>query len=33
MNIGIDKINFYIPNYFIDMVKLAQARQVDLISI
>ena len=29
MNIGIDKINFYIPNYFIDMVKLAQARQVD----
>lgn len=29
MNIGIDKINFYVPNYYIDMAKLAEARQVD----
>ena len=29
MNIGIDKINFYVPKYYVDMVKLAEARQVD----
>ena len=23
MNVGIDKINFYVPPYFIDMVDLA----------
>lgn len=29
MNVGIDKINFYVPPYFIDMVDLAHAREVD----
>ena len=29
MNIGIDKIGFYTPHTFIDMVKLAEARGVD----
>ncbi|MFF5514368.1 hydroxymethylglutaryl-CoA synthase [Staphylococcus capitis] len=29
MNIGIDKINFYVPKYYVDMAKLAEARQVD----
>ncbi len=28
MNVGIDKINFFVP-YFIDMVDLAHAREVD----
>lgn len=29
MNIGIDKINFYVPKYYVDMAMLAEARQVD----
>ena len=29
MNIGIDKISFYVPKYYVDMAKLAEARQVD----
>lgn len=29
MTIGIDKINFYVPKYYVDMAKLAEARQVD----
>ena len=29
MNIGIDKINFYVPKYYVDMAKLAEARHVD----
>ncbi|UGB06515.1 hydroxymethylglutaryl-CoA synthase [Staphylococcus sp. HL28] len=29
MNIGIDKINFYVPKFYVDMSKLAEARQVD----
>ena len=29
MSIGIDKINFYVPKYYVDMAKLAEARQVD----
>ncbi|MBL7573759.1 hydroxymethylglutaryl-CoA synthase [Staphylococcus saccharolyticus] len=29
MNIGIDKINFYVPKYYVDMAKLAGARHVD----
>ncbi|MGX0738771.1 hydroxymethylglutaryl-CoA synthase [Staphylococcus capitis] len=29
MNVGIDKINFYVPKYYVDMAKLAEARQVD----
>ena len=29
VNIGIDKINFYVPKYYVDMAKLAEARQVD----
>ncbi|MFL1625129.1 hydroxymethylglutaryl-CoA synthase [Staphylococcus capitis] len=29
MNIGMDKINFYVPKYYVDMAKLAEARQVD----
>lgn len=29
MNIGIDKINFYVSKYYVDMAKLAEARQVD----
>lgn len=29
MNIGIDKINFYVPKFYVDMAKLAEARQVD----
>ena len=28
MSIGIDKINFYVPKYYVDMAKLAEARQV-----
>lgn len=28
MTIGIDKINFYVPKYYVDMAKLAEARQV-----
>ncbi|MHC5269714.1 hydroxymethylglutaryl-CoA synthase [Enterococcus sp. LJL98] len=29
MNIGIDKINFYVPPYYVDMAELAIARDVD----
>lgn len=29
MTVGIDKINFFVPSYYIDMTELAQARQVD----
>ncbi len=29
MTIGIDKINFYVPKYYVDMAKLAEARQID----
>lgn len=29
MNIGIDKIGFYVPKYYIDMRKLADKREVD----
>ncbi|MBM7709335.1 hydroxymethylglutaryl-CoA synthase [Enterococcus lemanii] len=29
MNVGIDKINFYVPPYYVNMVELAQARAVD----
>lgn len=29
MNVGIDKIDFFVPPYFIDMTDLALARQVD----
>lgn len=29
MNIGIDKIGFYVPKYYIDMRKLAEKRNVD----
>ena len=29
MNVGIDKINFYVPPYYVDMAELAQARKVD----
>lgn len=29
MNVGIDKINFYVPPYYVNMVELAQAREVD----
>ncbi|MBO1198164.1 hydroxymethylglutaryl-CoA synthase [Staphylococcus simiae] len=29
MTIGIDKINFYVPKFYVDMAKLAEARQVD----
>ena len=29
MNVGIDKINFFVPPYYIDMVDLAHARGVD----
>lgn len=29
MNIGIDKIGFYTPNYYVDMEKLAEARGID----
>lgn len=29
MNIGIDKINFYVPPYYVDMAELAMARDVD----
>ncbi len=25
MNIGIDKISFYVPKYYVDMAKLAEA--------
>ena len=32
MNIGIDRINFYVPKYYVDMAKLAEARQVDQIN-
>ena len=28
MSIGIDKINFYVPKYYVDMAKLAEG-QVD----
>ena len=24
MNIGIDKINFYVPKFYVDMAKLAE---------
>ncbi len=27
--IGIDKINFYVPKYYVTMRNLAEARQVD----
>lgn len=29
MNVGIDKINFYVPPYYVDMAELAHARNVD----
>ena len=29
MKIGIDKIGFYAPHFFVDMEKLAEARGVD----
>lgn len=29
MNIGIDKLSFYVPPHYIDMVELAQVRNVD----
>lgn len=29
MNIGLDKIAFYTPNYYVDMVELAHARGID----
>ena len=29
MNIGIDRINFYVPKYYVDTAKLTEARQVD----
>lgn len=29
MTIGIDQINFYVPQYYVDMAKLAEARGVD----
>jgi hydroxymethylglutaryl-CoA synthase len=29
MNVGIDKINFFVPPYYIDMIDLAHARGVD----
>ncbi|MDN8766363.1 hydroxymethylglutaryl-CoA synthase, partial [Staphylococcus aureus] len=29
MTIGIDKINFYVQKYYVDMAKLAESRQVD----
>ena len=29
MNLGIDKKKFYVPKYYVDMAKLAEARQVD----
>lgn len=29
MNVGIDKINFFVPPYYLDMVDLAHAREVD----
>lgn len=29
MNIGIDKINFFTPNAFVDLVKVAKARHID----
>ena len=29
MKVGIDKIGFYTPNKFVDMVDLAKARDVD----
>ncbi|MCF3942134.1 hydroxymethylglutaryl-CoA synthase [Oceanobacillus alkalisoli] len=29
MEIGIDKIGFYAPHYYVDMVKLAEARGID----
>ncbi|GMA44022.1 hypothetical protein GCM10025853_14790 [Tetragenococcus halophilus subsp. halophilus DSM 20339] len=29
MNVGIDKLNFFIPSYYIDMTELANARGVD----
>lgn len=29
MTVGIDQINFYVPKFYVDMAKLAKARQVD----
>lgn len=29
MTVGIDQINFYVPNFYVDMAKLAESRQVD----
>ncbi|PTK37009.1 hydroxymethylglutaryl-CoA synthase, partial [Staphylococcus nepalensis] len=29
MTIGIDQLNFYIPNFYVDMADLAEARNVD----
>lgn len=29
MTIGIDQINFYVPKFYVDMAKLAEARNVD----
>ncbi|SCS39455.1 hydroxymethylglutaryl-CoA synthase [Staphylococcus caeli] len=29
MTVGIDQINFYVPRFYVDMAKLAEARQVD----
>ena len=28
MSIGIDKINFYVPKYYVDMAKLAEAHEL-----
>lgn len=29
MNVGIDQISFHVPNFYVDMTELAQARNVD----
>lgn len=29
MNVGIDKISFFVPPYYVDMTDLALAREVD----
>ena len=29
MTVGIDQINFYVPNFYVDMAKFAESRQVD----
>ena len=32
MNIGIDKISFYVPKYYVDMAKLAEGAKSILIN-